>query len=430
MNVRLRSPLVACALAGLASAACGSSTPDDAPGASATADAGIETLDTLPALDAPEGGLKFVTPILRDIPPGADVTYCTFTDTITDAEMLVHTTGGVQSPHGHHAILFYAPIPEKPRTEECGSVDMERFRQMLGGTGGEGGLFWTPPENVATRVPKGAQFVIQTHWINTTAEKMDAQAAMVTLPLTTTKDTVTAGTLAVVQTAFSVPAHGKLEKSTECTFDADHRLMIAVPHEHEWGTHVKSEIVRADGKVQGVFDTPFNPGYISHPPFEDYGVKDPLTILKGDKVRLTCTWSNTTAQALEFPREMCVMFGFAMEEDDAICTDGTWEHTVAGGGSGGSSGKHCVPLDAKGNAVGVGRYCSKGGGQCLENGGGNATICAIDYDSNPDSDTTFCTKVCQDDASCGADAVCVGDSPDAKTKGCVPLSCAPDWAKP
>jgi hypothetical protein len=405
---------------------CGSASPDAT--ASDTQGAGPELLSTLPAIDTPAGGQKFVTPIIKAIPPGTDVTYCTFTDSITEAEALVHTTGGVQSPHGHHAILFYAPVPEKPRTEECGSVAMERFRQLLGGTGGEGGLFWDPPANVATRVPKGAQYVIQTHWINTTSEPIDAQAAMVTYPGEKGPDTVTAGTLAVVATAFSIPAHGKLDKTTECTFDVDHDLLISLPHEHEWGTHVKADVLRAGGKTDAIFDTPFDPSFVSHPPFQAYGTKDPFKIAKGDKVRLTCSWSNTSNEVLGFPREMCVMFGFAMEDDDAVCTEGEWDHSVLGGGGGGS-GAHCVPTDAAGNEQGVGRYCSKGGGQCLENGGGKATICAIDFDSDPNSSSTFCTKVCQTTADCGADAVCAGDSPTSATKGCVPLSCAPDWAK-
>jgi hypothetical protein len=405
-------------------AGCSSSSPD---AAAAAPDAGIETLADLPHFDVPPGGMAFYTPILRGIQPGADVTYCTFTDTITQEDMLIHTTGGVQSPHGHHALLFYAPIPETPRTTECGSVDMERFRQLIGGTGGEGELFWTPPPNVGTRVPKGVQFVVQTHWINTTAAPIDVQGAMYTVPMTKGPDTITAGTVAVVNTSFSIPAHAKLEKSTECTFDVDHQLLMAVPHEHEWGTHVTVDVHRADGKVDPFIDTPFQPEYVAHPP-----VAKPMLIHKGDRVKLTCDWDNTTGSSLEFPREMCVVFGFAKEDDDAVCSDGQWDHSVLGGLGGAAdagTGPHCVPYDAAGNALGVGRYCSKGGGQCLQNGGGNATICAIDYDSDPNSDSTFCTKVCQDDASCGPGAVCAGDKPGAATKGCVPLSCAPAWAK-
>ncbi len=88
----------------------------------------------------------------------------------------------------------------------------------------------------------------------------------------------------------------------------------------------------------------------------------------------------------------------------------------------------CVPVGAPGNVKKVGMYCTRGGGECARNGAGNATICAIDFDSNPEADTNFCTKSCVDALSCGPDSVCIGDRPNATTTGCVPNSCAPSWA--
>jgi len=94
------------------------------------------------------------------------------------------------------------------------------------------------------------------------------------------------------------------------------------------------------------------------------------------------------------------------------------------------AGPSCTGLSAPGNSKKVGEYCSKRGGQCADNGAGNATICAIDFDSDPTSSATFCTKACVDELSCGENSVCIGDSPTSTTKGCVPVVCAPDWATP
>jgi hypothetical protein len=91
-------------------------------------------------------------------------------------------------------------------------------------------------------------------------------------------------------------------------------------------------------------------------------------------------------------------------------------------------GGSCTGINAPGNSKKVGEYCTRRGGQCADNGAGNATICAIDFDPDTTSTATFCTKSCVDELSCGPDSVCIGDSPASQTKGCVPVVCAPDWA--
>ena len=119
----------------------------------------------------------------------------------------------------------------------------------------------------------------------------------------------------------------------------------------------------------------------------------------------------------------------------AACGGGGSGATPDGGGQrdAATSATSCNGVGAPGNAKKVGEYCSKAGGQCGANhaGNGEATICAIDFDTDPTSTATFCTKTCVDATSCGADAVCIGGSPGALPPfGCVPLVCAPDWAKP
>lgn len=283
-------------------------------------------LSTLPAYTPPAGSLEFYTPIL-EVPAGGDQTFCTFTDQITTDETLVHTSFGMQSPFGHHLIFFYDPTPEHiGETIPCGAADMERFRQMMGGSGGEGGQFWTPPDNVATRIPKGVQFVLQTHWINTTGQPQKVQAHAAVIPQTAKADII-AGSVAFVNTNFVVQPNASASSTTDCKMDHSHKLFIAVPHEHEWGTHVKATIDRASGGTDMIHDGAFDPSQVSHPKFESYSTDKPLLLGVGDTVHLSCDWANTTTDPLLFPREMCVLFGWSMEDDDAHCTDGVWDHS-------------------------------------------------------------------------------------------------------
>lgn len=405
---------------GMASVACGSSSSSTTP---VNEGRPAEVLASLKDVPVPPGGMAVYTPVIKQIPPGADVTYCTYTDTLTKEALFVHTTKGSQSTFGHHVILFYSNAPEKPRTEECFGQDMAKFRQLLGGSGGEGFSFWDPPKNVGTAVPAGAQLVIQTHWINTGTEPVDVQAMMVTEPGDTGPDRIEAGSVAVVDTTFRVPAKQHFEETTECVFDRERRLMMVLGHEHEWGTHVKAEIVRAAGGTDLVFDKPYAPDNVFNPPAQPYPLDAPLVIGVGDKVRMTCTWENTRADPLEFPLEMCVFFGYSLDAEDAHCVDGAWESTSSSGDAGAPSGPPCVTEGAKGNEKGVGEFCSKGGAQCADNGSGNAVICAADFGG-----PGFCTKPCVDQSSCGTGTVCTGDSATSTTKGCLPVECAPPWA--
>ncbi|MEK7571853.1 MAG: carbohydrate binding domain-containing protein [Patescibacteria group bacterium] len=70
-----------------------------------------------------------------------------------------------------------------------------------------------------------------------------------------------------------------------------------------------------------------------------------------------------------------------------------------------------APGDA-GNEKGVGKYCTKGGGECA---GKEAFICAAEF-----TDATICSKPCSVDADCGSGAVCFQDT---LGKGCKPIAC-------
>jgi hypothetical protein len=411
--------------AAIAAAGCAKA---DAASSGSAASAPVDVLQGLKAIPTPPGGLALYTPIIRQLQPGADVTHCTYTDVITQNDLFLNTTHGVESSMGHHALLYYLTTPEAPRTEICHGQGMEKMVQILGGSGGEGTGGYQPPANVGATIPKGSQFVIQTHWINTSDKPVDVQAMMVTVPGTDGPDRIETGSLVALDLSFNVPARDKLHTSVECVMQGEHRLFMSIGHEHEWGTHVAADVTRVDGTNELLFDRDFTPHDTFDPPVNDYGVTKPLTFHKGDKLRMQCDWANTTDEALSFPREMCVFFGYTMSPGDVRCINGNW----IGAGSSGDGGTRptlpgppCAKAGDPGNAAGVGRHCTGGGGECATGGAG---ICLADYTQGAFGN--FCTKLCSDDAACGAGATCTGQ-PGSATRICMPASCvtgAPDAA--
>src|SRR5579862_3679646 len=74
----------------------------------------------------------------------------------------------------------------------------------------------------------------------------------------------------------------------------------------------------------------------------------------------------------------------------------------------------CGAPGDKGNELGVGKYCTQGGGQCL---GTKAPICSADIQLNGQG---ICSKACNTDADCGTGATCFQDT---LGKGCKPDVC-------
>ncbi|MFO0554854.1 MAG: hypothetical protein U0271_41135 [Polyangiaceae bacterium] len=99
---------------------------------------------------------------------------------------------------------------------------------------------------------------------------------------------------------------------------------------------------------------------------------------------------------------------------------------AANGGSGGNGGSaggdpvtpvtSCVQPGDVGNDIGVGTYCTPGGGECADQA--DAIICLADLGQ----DQWFCTKLsCQMDAECGTAASCYIDP---QGSACIPDHCS------
>jgi hypothetical protein len=142
-----------------------------------------------------------------------------------------------------------------------------------------------------------------------------------------TPETVVGGSIAIVDTDFIVQVHAKATSTSDCVVDRDHKLLVSLPHQHEWGTHFKATVDRVAGGTDTIIDAPFETAWVTHPKLNDYGIATPFLLHKGDTIHLSCEWMNDTTEPLIFPREMCVLFGWTLEEDDAHCTGGIWSHS-------------------------------------------------------------------------------------------------------
>ncbi len=106
-------------------------------------------------------------------------------------------------------------------------------------------------------------------------------------------------------------------------------------------------------------------------------------------------------------------------------TGGIPDAAMANCARGFDAGASCVAPCAPGNERFVGEFCTPQGGECDDNLSqvtGAAIFCTVDFET--DATDWFCTKPCEQDSQCGANAACRGDpAEDGGRKGCIPSSC-------
>jgi hypothetical protein len=215
-------------------------------------------------------------------------------------------------------------------------------------------------------------------------------------------------------TNFSLPPGQETTLTHTCAVGGDATMFTLFPHMHQLGVHIKTT-VNVGGADMVLHDGDYR--------FEEQYLLPvgPLSFHAGDSITTECTYQNSRPAAVKFGEssdtEMCFSILFRYPRGKSTFCTGSTE----GGGQGGDAGRGipgppCATASDLGNEVGVGKFCSAGGNQCT--GNHNAALCLADYVQGDFGN--FCTMQCQDDAECGAAAVCTS------SKICIPSKCVSD----
>lgn len=337
--MRTRSLLAALAISSLP--ACGSGQGDQSPSSAAAATGAWNP----PAVS--EGFTRLVSPTVHDVKPGDDVTYCQYVMAPFDHDVDVLSVEGAQSKYGHHAVAFtYTPAPgEEPGSNiQCMGTEFSAGSGMaapsgsalsaggfLGAVGGDAGKPTSfLPEGVAFRLKQGQGVLLNVHYLNTGSDTVDGNA-VVDLKLADVDPTRKIASLFInFNGGFDLPPSTPTTSTVDCVAKSDVQIIGFSNHMHEFGTTASSQVLRADtGSVEELHDDPtwtydmqFNPA------FSNWSLDAPFVMHAGDTFRTSCTWNNTTANSMTFPREMCVGVGFALATGDnptvPMCLNGTW----------------------------------------------------------------------------------------------------------
>lgn len=269
--------------------------------------------------------IQIISPAVRDIAPGADLTLCSYIDDrVTEDTDITAYRGFQSSLGGHHVILYAVAQQQAANTHECTEDDMLNSRYLAAG-GADAPPVTMMPEGVVFRMPANTQLMVQTHWINATDKTIDGQGAF-NLKITKPKpEHKTAQLFTVVSTLFEVPVGPGGKTSSECTVNEPMNIFMMGAHMHEWGTHASIFHTPAAGAGSTmIYDTDWSEEDVFAPKL-NYYIDQPFKLAVGDKLKVDCTYNNTTGAVLPFPSEMCVAFSYGFPMTKQIdCTDGNW----------------------------------------------------------------------------------------------------------
>jgi hypothetical protein len=242
------------------------------------------------------------------VPGGADLFECFYTSTITERELATRGAMAVQGEGGHHLALYYTMAHMPPQHHPCDDAEMANWNIVaVAGSEAGGGDDQTLPEGLATRIPPGAQLVIQAHYINARPEEIEVADVLDVEVVDPVSVAAYANQFVLNHEGFDVAARSRVEATYVCRAPQDLQIAMFMGHMHQSGVHFRLERLPETGDVGEVmYEHDWESAYVSHPPVVKYTMDAPLTIPAGTRFRQRCLWDNTSDTPLAFPTEMCI----------------------------------------------------------------------------------------------------------------------------
>ena len=401
-----------------------------------------------------------------DVKPGESEDWAQWVGGPLDQDYDVIDITGVQTKGGHHALVYAGVEAQATGFTRLWKDEDQITTRLMGGLGGEGGAKVNLPAGIVFRVKKGSYIILQTHYLNSFDKPIVGRTVMdVKLsPVDLTRRV--ASMMSSTSLAINLPARVTSVMDIYCTTQKDLRFLQISNHMHDYGTSGLTEFVDPQGMAHMLKqDVTWSGDLALNPNFTKFPEAMPGFVPKGSTLHTRCTWNNTTDNMIKFPAEMCVFFGFVLNDADITCTDNKWVEAVsigqpanppaggsggavAGAGGTGAGGAGGKPATAGAGGAGTGAPaamgCTSMADQTIMKAAafdGQATECAIACVVDPDAKA--CTTPCFEQkiglshacAVCNAANIacgqmncfnkCLADPASPECRSCVMTNCDP-----
>jgi hypothetical protein len=295
----------------MALAACGKNPP-------ATGDDD----DDVPADARSDGAPSGFTRLIGrtwEVPASANVYKCA---RVTVPEDMYITAIDVDKPPGtHHTLLTIAGAngtAGPDGEQDCEATNIGMYMLYAAGAG-------TPPielpPGVGVKVKAGQQLHLNLHLLNATDETITGESAVLVKTSPTPPPMVAEMVLAGPLELDIPPTSQPVSFTGQCTATTPYSLFAVWPHMHTFGTRQKVELVHGTD-VHVLHDG----GYM----FDEQGyypVEPIASVATGDRVRVTCTYVNTSNASVKYGdgpgSEMCFsgLYRFPASGSNEYCPE-------------------------------------------------------------------------------------------------------------
>jgi hypothetical protein len=248
------------------------------------------------------------------VPSGEEIVICTYLrgENATEQDVTLFRTE--QSAGGHHLIVYTVDHPIDLPPGPCPQGGQPGWSQILVTQIEHEEIAF--PDGVGFRVAPNQQYVLETHYLNTTPATLEASSRFTTRygePGTVVERAATYffGTMNI-----DVGARATASASVDCAPPLEMNLRTMFGHEHRWGVGVDVALVRGESVEPIYASTDWE-----RPPIEEF--EGGLTVQPSDMIRVACDWHNLGNDGARFPHEMCFAVGYYWPADTGvICVSG------------------------------------------------------------------------------------------------------------
>lgn len=246
---------------------------------------------------------------------GSELVMCTYVrgQNEVDADVTSFTTD--QTHGGHHLIVYTIDhaidLPPSP----CSQGGQPSWQQVAGSQVPHEETNF--PAGVGFHVKAHQQYVIETHYINTSASPLMVSSSFSERFAKAGEVTQRAGVYFFGTLNIDIPPHSSFSKAATCTPPEPVNIHTMFAHEHRRGTGLQVDVLSGKANPQRVYETKLWDG----PPIQSFAAG--MMVAPVDAIRVSCDWQNDSDDRLRFPHEMCFATGYFWPADHGIfCATG------------------------------------------------------------------------------------------------------------
>lgn len=254
----------------------------------------------------PDGGQQLATTTYR-LQPGEEKYIC-YQFYSPDEPVAITRVDQVSAPGVHHMFLFQAFGRNEPDApHECNTLIRTTWQPIWVANTGEHSL--EMPAGTGFVIAPGTQYIVQMHLQNSGDEPLEIRGGLNLTYARDVQSVIPAGMYGLGSFTLEIPPGAtNYQVPVSCTPDKEMNVFGVLPHMHKLGTKLEVERTPAGGTSSMFYKV--DPWEFGDQPLDMF----PATITLGDKLDLTCTYTNPSAAPVKYgessDEEMCFFILF------------------------------------------------------------------------------------------------------------------------